>query len=438
MTKGSAPLRILILAHAFPPMNAIASHRPYSWARCWTDAGHHVEVLTLQKYAFDGTMDLQRDLHGIAVHEVAYLDQARMRSVAASADASPAVRRWERVRTVTRRARFSLGMFGDPRLYLAFRPLLRRARELVALQRFDLIVATSPPEVLFFVARRVSRETGIPWIADLRDLWFRDMRLYQFRFTSWLSGPVNRRVLRDASALMTVSRGLQERLAGYLRRDVQVSYNGFFETESSDGQMPGIWDDDRRHIVYTGRLYPGKRDPEPLFRALARARSAGGDVPQRIAVHFFSFDDPWLRALATQYGLEDCVMLHDYVTYQRSIELQRAADVLLFLDWTDTQAEGVLTGKLFEYLGAGRPILALGPRKDSEAAAVIAESGCGTTLTSEAEVADYLVKLAASPRPPAVASPGRDRFSRERQALELLQVIERRFLPPGHRARRTQ
>lgn len=412
-------------------MNAIASHRPYSWARCWTDAGHEVDVLTPQKYAFDGTMDLQRDLRGIKVHEVPYLDPARATTVRASADATNSVRRWERVRTLTRRVRFSMGMFADPRLYLAYGPMLRAGLELCKAGRYDMIVATSPPEVVLFVARTLSKRTGIPWAADLRDLWFRDMRLYQSRLFSWLSGPVNKWVLADARALVTVSRGLQQRLSEYLRRNVEIAYNGFFESESWDGTSPDVQDDDRRHIVYTGRLYPGKRDPEPLFRALAQARARGEDVYRRVAVHFYSFDDPWLRGLIKQYGLEDSVMLHDYVTYRRSIELQRAADVLLFLDWTDVQAEGVLTGKLFEYLGTGRPIMALGPRKDSEAAAVIAQSACGVTLCSDAEIGEYLRRLAHAPRPAPVASALRDRYSRERQAAALLAVLEQRVLDDG-------
>ena len=65
----SKQLRILIVAHAFPPMNSIASHRPYSWARFWRDEGHEIHVLTPAKHHFDGMMDLERDLRGIRVYE---------------------------------------------------------------------------------------------------------------------------------------------------------------------------------------------------------------------------------------------------------------------------------------------------------------------------------------------------------------------------------
>ena len=120
--------------------------------------------------------------------------------------------------------------------------------------------------------------------------------------------------------------------------------------------------------------------------------------------------------------------MHGYVPYQKSVGIQRVADVLLFLDWTDIRAEGVLTGKLFEYLGSGRPILAIGASKNTEAARIIADTGCGTTLTTVEEIVNYLQSLLSSP-PPPIAEGAAARYSRERQAEELLAGIRQRLSP---------
>jgi glycosyltransferase involved in cell wall biosynthesis len=405
-------IRILIVTYAFPPLNAIASHRPYSWAKTWRDLGHEIEVLTFAKHAFDGALDLERDVAGMRVHEVSYVP-------ASSTTSRGGVARWERIKTLTRRTRFKLGIFGDPR-WFAYLPMLREATRLAAGRRFDLIVATAPPEITFMVARALARRTRTPWVADFRDLWFRDMTLYRSRLAAWLSGPLNRWLVAPAAALSTVSRGLQERLAGYLGREVTVSYNGFFKDDAAAATAVA---DGRRHIVYTGRLYPGKRDPEPLFRALASLP----DVRQRLRIDFYGHDDPWLRGLVERHGVQDCVTMHGFVAYRESIAVQRSADVLLFLDWMDVSAEGVLTGKLFEYLGSGRPILALGPRRDSEAAGLIAETGAGVTLTSEPEIAQYLKQVISSERPQDVPPAAVERFSRERQAGELLVALKQRL-----------
>jgi glycosyltransferase involved in cell wall biosynthesis len=414
-------MRILIVAYAFPPMNSSGSKRPWGWARAWRDLGHDVHVLTATKYAFDGPMDLTWELPGVEVHEVPYLS-ARP---AAPGDGARAPDRqrldgWERLKTWTRRARFSLAMFGDPR-QAAYRPLARAGLALMQRQPFDLIVATSPPEVAFFTARALSKQTGVPWVADFRDLWFHDMRLQQSRAASWLSGIVQRRVVRGAALLVTVSRGLRERLSAYLGRDVLVSYNGYLEEPRPAPARPAA--DGRIHIVYTGRVYPGRQDPEPLFRALDAAARAPGGLRSAVAVDFYGFEEPSVQALAAKYRLEDCVRIHGFVPHVESLAAQRAADALLFLDWTDTRAEGMLTGKLFEYLASGRPILALGPRADSEPARLIAEAGRGATFTQHEDIVAYLRRLSGSPRAPDADPAAVGAYSRERQARTLLSAI---------------
>ena len=418
MSAGpGARLRILIVTHPFPPMNAIGSHRPYGWARAWCDMGHEVEVLTPSKHSFDGALDLQRDLSGIRVHEVPYVARG---GNARSAGVDRSVHRWEWLKIATRRARLSLATFGEPR-WLAYRPMLRRGLAIATERRFDFIIATTPPDVSLLVARTLSCRTGTPWVADYRDLWFHDLRLHHSRLASWLSGPLNRWLVNRASVLVTISRGLQQRLSAYLGREVLVSPNGFLEEDHR--LAPGRPADGKKRVVYTGRVYPGKQDPRPLFRALTRLRTEMPRVAEHLAVEFYGYDDPALHRLIKQHGIEDCTDLHGFVPYRQCMAVQRSTDVLLFLDWAESGGEGMMTGKLLEYLGARRPILAIGPRKDSEAAQLIAHTGVGVTLTSETEIAESLSRLIASPRPPDIPAEAVRDFSRQHQALRLLEAI---------------
>jgi len=420
--RSTVRLRILIIAHAFPPMNSIASHRPHSWAREWRDLGHEIHVLTPMKHGFDGTMDLQRDLAGIQVHEVPYLRRAGAPGPIPGLAEHGHVARWERLKALTRRVRFALGMFGDLRL-LAYAPMLRTGLRLVRDHSMDLIVATSPPEMVFFVARSLSRRTGVPWIADFRDAWFHDMRLHHARVAAWLAAHLNRALTRHALALVTVSRGLQRRLSAYLGREVLLAYNGFFESEYHGALGPRPWGDQRLHVVYTGRIYPGRQDLAPLLQALVVLKQAHAELAQLLRVDIYGFDAGWLRPIVERHHVGDCVMLHGFVSYNESIRAQRAADVLLFLDWTDSCADGMLTGKLFEYVGSGRPVLALGVRRDSEAALLLSDTGVGVTLVSVEEITRYLDQLLSSGRPASVASASREALSRETQARVLLDEL---------------
>jgi glycosyltransferase involved in cell wall biosynthesis len=415
-TPRPGPLRILLVAYCFPPMNTIASHRPYGWARTWRDLGHEVHVLTPAKRAYDGPMDLECDLSGIRVHETS----GRR---ASGGNAAAGVARWERLKTATRRARFSLGMFGDPRL-LAGSALRREGADLLRSHRFDFIVATSPPEVAFFTARALSRASGVPWIADFRDSWFHDTRLQHSRLAASMAGPVNRWLVRDAAALVTVSAGLQKRLSAYFGRDVLLSYNGHLQDAPLPPRSPAA--DGRVHIAYTGRVYPVKQDPEPLLRALAALRDEPGFG--KLVVDFYGHENPWLADLVARHRLGGAVRLHGFVPHRASLAAQRAADALLFLDWTDAAAEGVLTGKLFEYFGSGRPVLALGPRPDSEAAQLIAQTRSGVTLCSQDALTAWLRQLAAGvPLPAAATDEARERLSRRHQARVLLAELQARL-----------
>ena len=420
-------MRILIVAHDFPPLNSSASRRPYSWARAWTDAGHEVHVLTTAKYALDGRADLALDLSGITVHEVAYLRRARAASGAGGASPVPAPSPlFELVRRATRRLRLGLGLFTQTTM-LAYPRLARAGLALLASRPFDLIVSTSGPEVCTFVAHRLAGRARLPWLADYRDLWFQEFAVQRYAFTTFATGRLNRRMLRRAAAVSTVSEGL----AGYLRRvvacPVWVCYNGFLEPFKGTGDVPAL-EPGKRHIVYTGNFYPDKRDPAPFCDALARLLQAEPGLRGRLRVDVFGPDEPWVRERFAARGLQDVLAVHGQVGYGTSLAAQRAADLLLFVDWMDDRAEGVLTGKLFEYLASGAPILSVGTRRDSEAARVILDCAAGVVATTADEAAGA---LAAMVRGELDIAPDRARiaaFSRRGQALALLDRVVRQGL----------
>lgn len=414
-------LHILIVTTAFPPLNSIASHRPYSWAKVWKDEGHTVHVLTLKKYSYEGPADLTPDMTDIHVHEIPYLGSSGAPQNRGSALAP----QWEWLKRVTRRIRLALGMFGDVRV-LAYPSMVREGVRIAREHDIDLIVATTPPELVLLVARTIASKLSIPWAADFRDAWFPDLRLYHTNLVGGIAGPITKWLVRSAMTCVTVSHGLRKRLSSYLGREVFLAYNGYFMGVHGESTARP-WNDQKLHIAYTGRVYPGKQNPEPLFRVLASLRRTQPDVADRLSVDFYGLDGPWLQPMIKRYGVEDCVHAHGFVPYQESINVQRAADVLLFLDWVDDRGDGMLTGKLLEYMGSGRPILALGSRKETEAARLITDTGCGVTMTDEEQLFAYLTRVLVTGRPAETCSPLREEFSRERQARALLQHLRSRL-----------
>ena len=415
-------LRILILAYYFPPLNSTASHRPYSWALAWSRAGHEVHVLTTEKYAFDGTLDLECSADGFNIHYVPFLKHAPKAPATGSLAAIATAQKWDRVKLLTRRIRLGMGMFGEL-AWLAYRPLIKRARELAGQSPFDFVITTSPPEVLHFIGHVFSRRTGTAWIADYRDLWFSEMRINQFRLPSWLTGVLERRWLAKAAVICTVSEGLARRLGQFLRREVIICYNGFMP-DTLPGESARPWNDARLHVVYTGRMFPRKRDPGLFFEGLARALRARPQLAERVCVDIYGFKDRWIEDLIRAHGVGELVRMHGHVPHRQSLGAQQHADLLLFLDWMDERAEGILTGKLFECLAAGRPILCVGTRHDSEAATIITRAGAGAVASTSQNVCDRILEaLLRAGHESRYHRPETERYSRLRQADLLLERI---------------
>ncbi len=180
---------------------------------------------------------------------------------------------------------------------------------------------------------------------------------------------------------------------------------------------------DRFRITHTGSFF-GKRDPRPFLRALAGPGLE--DVVARFVGDFRSTDREWAAPLA----LGDRLELIPYVPRSRSLELQRDSDALLLLiPEAGGRGQGVLSGKVFEYLAAERPILAAVP-PDGAAADLIRETGAGVVAPADDADALYgaltgLVErwragtLDGSP----LSEEWRDRLSRRARVEELAQLL---------------
>ncbi|MDA8109617.1 MAG: glycosyltransferase [Betaproteobacteria bacterium] len=413
-------MRILIVTHFFPPLNVVSSLRPYGWAKAWSAQGHEVHILTPAKYAYDGDSNLDLSLESLEVHEVKYLPEWMTRARPETGSTSRS-RRWQWAKYATRRIRSALGALGDPR-NLAYSPLVRRGQELLAGDRFDFVISTAPPPFVHRVGRTLAGRSRVPWVADYRDHWDYETPPGALRAT--IRRRIEQRRLRRARLVTTVSKGLASHLELELRRPVAVSYNGYLDGESLENSAKtGIATDTRFHLVYTGRFYPTRRDPRVLLESLARMLRDDPSLSDRFAFDVFGVIEPWLERIVRQLRLDSVVHLHGTVPYAQSISAQQAASALLFVDWHGDGIEGILSGKLFEYLQSGRPIVVIGDREHTEASQIIQECRAGVLLRTAAEVDGF---LASPSKKLEQCVPDRaciERFSRTGQARELLSQI---------------
>jgi glycosyltransferase involved in cell wall biosynthesis len=253
------------------------------------------------------------------------------------------------------------------------------AIRLVRREGIDVVLTTSPPPSLHLLGASVKRTTSAAWVADLRDplTSHPHRRGYESRLARMKEttvGGIGRLVASQADAIVAASDAIADEMRALEpKADVFTIANGCdFDDFGGLEHHPS----DRLRITHAGHFH-GKRDPKPFLRALAESRLE--DVVVRFAGDFRAED----REYAESLGLGDRIELLGNVSRRRSLELQRDSDVLLLLiPESGGRGRSVVTGKIYEYLAAERPILAAVP-PDGAAAQLVRDTGAGLVVPSE-------------------------------------------------------
>lgn len=415
-------LRIVVVTYNWPPRNAIGTHRPYSWAKYWSRDGHHVTVITAKKQPYDQPLDLVLPvLPGVEVIEAESGAPAVGKVVNFGGSAWDKNLAW--IKRIKRAFESRLGVVWDARDGWAkgARPHALRLAEVS-----DVVVSTFGPRSSHLIARQMKeRNPALLWVADYRDLWSQNHLMGYSVHSARSEARSECEVVGRADLLTVVSDELAEKLRKFLKKPTFVVHNGF---DTDDEVAPAGAGRHVKTIVYTGILYKGTRDPSPLFAAMELLREEGRLRPSDLIVEFYGPPADWLAGLASRYGVGDMVSIKGRVKREVALRCQREADRLLLLESGEDDAKGVLTGKVFEYLAANRPIVSLGSARNSSIGRLLGECRSGICLGLEvAAVKAMLEGLLFSDRDPEWFNPDRDnisKYTREGQARHLMDLIQ--------------
>jgi glycosyltransferase involved in cell wall biosynthesis len=192
------------------------------------------------------------------------------------------------------------------------------------------------------------------------------------------------KVISTATGLVTVSKPLADTLKRKFGKPTEVILNGFDAVDYPIlPEMHGR--DDTLRIVYTGMIYVDRQSPAPLFDALQQM----GEKAEKVRVVFYGDSRKLVQELASSFGVLHLVENNESVPHRDALIAQSEADILLHLLWNDPTQPGVYNAKVFEYLGARRPILAVG-YKGNVTAQLIQERGAGVALDDPVAIASQL------------------------------------------------
>lgn len=251
----------------------------------------------------------------------------------------------------------------------------------------DIIVASALPFSSNWIAAYLSKKMSVPWVSELRDFGGVDQEPLD-SFTA-LRRPLDawafNKNLSGAAGLITVSKPMAAWLSERFPQTPNCCvYNGFDRDDfPKDIEVP--YNDGHIHITHTGSLYSGLRDPRPLFQALTLL----GEQRRKIHVHFFGRYTQFAANVAAEENVSSSVHIHSSIPYTQSLKTQMSSDFLLLLMINKPAHDGGYTGKIFEYLAAQRPILALG-RHQNAACSLIQKRNAGFVSLQPQKIADQL------------------------------------------------
>lgn len=380
--------RVLVVTYYFPPSGGSGVQRVLKFIKYLRDFGYEPTVLTVADGAYPQHDDeLASDIpSGVAIHRTRSMDPfgayARLTGRSKKdAVMVGAIRREGRI--VERAAGWIRANIFLPDARVGWVPFaVHEGIRLHKEQPFDLVLTSGPPHSKHLIGRKLKRRLGLPWVADFRDPWtdpshYENIRMS--RFALHFTRRLERSVLKEADRLTTVSASLKEMLAersGRGAEDVTVIQNGFDEDDFPSTSSPSGLISDVFTLAYVGSM-TGPRNPLAFWAALKRLHEAGRIDRLRIRL-VGSVDTRILEAVAA-HGLDEVVDIVGYVSHPEAVQTMCKADALLLVLGHFETDGGLITGKLFEYIASGRPILALGPT-DGDVAHLLDETGSGQIL----------------------------------------------------------
>jgi glycosyltransferase involved in cell wall biosynthesis len=240
----------------------------------------------------------------------------------------------------------------------------RAAARIVRDRSADVVLTSSPPSSAHMVGSLVARRTGVPWVADMRDSWLANPhRRYEARTVRVKRAVLEtmaRRTFARASAMTTVTDAIAEEARALARpgTPTTVISNGCdFDEFAGLEHTPS----DRLRILHAGFFF-GKRTPRPFLEALHRLLADRPELRDVIEARFVGGFRTADREWAETLGLAGSLRIDGFLPHDRALAAMKSADALLLLiPRSGGLGTSVLSGKLFEYLAAERPVLALVP-----------------------------------------------------------------------------
>jgi hypothetical protein len=432
--SNNAMPRVLLITYYFPPSGGPGVQRMLKFARYLESFDWEPVVLTVRDGAYPARDPTLTDEipATVGVHRTSSWDPYRWYarfmgkdpdeavSVGFLDDDEPGIKerlaRWVRANIFLPDARVGWVPFA-----------VRRGQKLLSDQSIDTIVTSGPPHSTHLIGRMLHRWSGVSWAADFRDPWT-DIDYYsELPMTRWarfIDRVLERTVLDDADRIISVSRDWC-RLLGEKTTTPTVLIRNGFDPEDFESIRPAA--SDGFVISHVGNLLPA-RNPEELWRVLGRLYRSGEISELRI--RFVGNVDGSVRRSVKNAGLRPVTEYVPYVPHEKALAYMVGSTLLLLTINRSggSEFEGHIPGKLYEYLGSGRPVLGIGAER-AEVARILEETNGGKMVdfgdaaAIEELVGDYYADWSQGKSLQRSSGSALEPFTRQHQTEQLAALL---------------
>jgi glycosyltransferase involved in cell wall biosynthesis len=366
---------VLMVCSTFPPQSSVGGLRPAMFSKYLPDFGWEPLIYTRELPPKDHRWEGSMDIDGLPQHE------NRISVLFGTKEEEKA---YHGRTFYTLMKHFIFPDFAHPAGLVD--KMLDACKQSISNKKISAVWGTSPPLGCLTIAAKIAKNRDIPWIADFRDIQEQDaasgFRLKLLHYRMFIR---RRHIIRSASAIVTVSDYHARTLNKKSGKKVNIIPNGF-DPEMFKGK--NLIRFKKFSIIYMGRiLNEWLRNPKPLFDALDLLIKDGNFDEKDIEVLFYGTEAELLEKLLRSHKCRNVVRAVSRVPYKEVPTILQNSCILLAL--TNKGRMGILTTKVFEYIGAQRPILCV-PGDGGELDALIRDSHSGVSCARAESVATVL------------------------------------------------
>jgi len=299
------------------------------------------------------------------------------------------------------------------------KPSIQFLSDVIDKEQIHTVITSGPPHSLHLIGMGLKQRKAVKWIADFRDPWtsigyHKELRLT--RRSQKKHKTLEQKVLNEADEIIVTSKTTKQEFSAITNRPITVITNGF--NTDHDGRAELDTDFTISHI---GSLL-SERNPQVLWRVLSKLIKEHPNFSKALQIQLVGTVSEDVIKEINKHDLGSAVKVLPYLPHDEALKTQRRSQVLLLAEINSEETKGIIPGKLFEYLAARRPILAIGP-EGWEAGDLVRETGAGMVFTyeNEEELKETIWEWFAAYQNRSLAMPvtGIEKFSRRELTKKL-------------------